>query len=63
MPKKPMKWDINVWYLTDSVSKYVWSFDVYFRVNKRISSIKASKRGETMQGAKVVFGLLEGLEH
>jgi len=29
MPKKPQKWGIKVWCLADSVSKYVFNFDIY----------------------------------
>ena len=29
MPKKPEKWGVKLWVLADSVSKYVYDFEVY----------------------------------
>jgi hypothetical protein len=26
---KPEKWSIKIWYLADSITKYVYDFDVY----------------------------------
>ena len=63
MPKKPTKWEIKVWCLTDSVFIYVWMFKVYCGANKEVSEIKGSKKGEAMQGANVVHRLLVGLEN
>lgn len=63
MPKKPTKWGIKVWCLTDSTSRYVWTFDVYCGANKGVPGIKGSKKGEAKQGANVVHALLEGLEN
>ena len=63
MPKKPTKWGIKVWCLTESVSRYVWTFEVNCGPNKGVPGIKGSKKGEAMQGANVVQGLLVGLEN
>ena len=63
MPKKSTKWEIKVWCLTDSESRYVWTFKVYCETNKRFPGIKYSKNGEVKQGANVVHGLLRGLEN
>jgi hypothetical protein len=63
MPKKPTKWGIKVRCLTDSVSRYVWTFEVNCRANKGVPGIKGSKKGEAMQGANVVHGLLVELEN
>ena len=63
MPKKPTKWRIKIWCFTDSVSRYVWTFEVYCGANKRVPGIKGSKPGEAMQGVNVVHGLLVGSEN
>ena len=63
MPKKPTKWGIKVWCLTDSQARYVWTFEVYCGANKGVPGIKGSKRGESKQGANMVHGLLCGLEN
>jgi hypothetical protein len=63
MPKKPTKWGIKVWCLTDSELRYMWNFEVYCGANKGVPGIKGSKRGEAKQGANVVHKLLEGLEN
>jgi hypothetical protein len=29
MPKKPEKWGLKFWVLADSVSKFIYNFDIY----------------------------------
>ena len=50
MPKKPTKWRIKVWCLTDSVSRYVWALEVYCGTNKGVPGIKGSKNGRLCKG-------------
>jgi hypothetical protein len=62
MPKKPEKWGIKFWVLTDSVCKFIYCFDLYCGKN-----LEAEVRipGPSVQAGAtygVVMNLLRGLE-
>jgi hypothetical protein len=62
MPKKPEKWGIKFWVLADSMSKFIYCFEIYCGKN-----LEAKVRAEvpTGQGGAaygVVMNLLQGLE-
>lgn len=59
MPAKPTKWGIKVWCLTDSVTKYVWTFEVYGGAQKGV--VLKSKKGEAQMGENMVLKLSMGL--
>jgi hypothetical protein len=62
MPKKPEKWDIKVWCLADSITRYIANFDIYR--GKSISTIEHPhpSHGEASLGYSVVMDLVRGLE-
>jgi hypothetical protein len=62
MPKKPEKWGMKIWCLADSITRYVYNFNVYCGASfQRIGDTK-SKTGEAKQGQRVVESLVEGLD-
>jgi hypothetical protein len=62
MPKKPEKWGIKFWVLTDSVSKFIFCFEIYCRKNMEANVTIPIPRGEASAAYGVVMNLLHGLE-
>jgi hypothetical protein len=65
MPKKPVKWGLKIWCLTDSISKYVYNFDIYSGApSNPLETNEGQKRrkGEPQQALKVVKKLTEELQ-
>jgi hypothetical protein len=63
MPKKPQKWVIKVWCLADSVSKYVYNFDIYCGKVENIGGGDVPvERGDGSMAQSVVLKLMVGLE-
>jgi hypothetical protein len=62
MPKKPKKWGIKVWCLTDSITRYIANFDIY--CGKSISTLENPRPSyaEVSLGHSVVMDLTRGLE-
>jgi hypothetical protein len=62
MPKKPEKWGIKFWVLVDSVSKYVFCFEIYCRKNLEAEMRMEGHRGDVSATYGLVIKLLTGLE-
>ena len=62
MPKKLEKWGIKLWMLVDSVSKYIYCFEIYFGKNLKAEIKMEGPRGEAGAAYGVVMKLLNGLE-
>jgi hypothetical protein len=62
MPKKPEKWGIKFWVLADSVSKFIYCFEVYYGKNLETKVRVEIPRSEIGAAYGVVMKLLEGLE-
>jgi hypothetical protein len=62
MPKKPKKWGMKIWCLADSVTRFVFNFDIYCGASFESLEDPKSKKGEGRQGQRVVESLLDGLE-
>jgi hypothetical protein len=62
MPKKPEKWGIKFWVIADSVSKFIYCFDIYFGKNleAEIRVLGPSTQAGAAYG--VVMNLLHRLE-
>jgi hypothetical protein len=62
MPKKPEKWGIKFWVLADSVSKFIYCFEVYCGKNLE-AEVRVPIPSSAIGAAYgVVMKLLEGLE-
>jgi hypothetical protein len=62
MPKKPEKWGMKIWCLADSVTRFVYNFDVYCGASYESIGDPKSKKGEAKQGQRVVESLVGGLD-
>jgi hypothetical protein len=62
MPKKPKKWEIKFWVLTDSVSKFIYCFDIYCGKNLEAEIIVPGPSVQAGAAYGVVMKLLSGLE-
>ena len=63
MPNKPEKWGIKVWCVADSISKFVYNFEIYCRKDPNLPEGQARVRtGEGNMARNVVLGLMVGLE-
>jgi hypothetical protein len=62
MPQKPQKWDIKVWCLAYSVTKFVWNFIIYCGKDEAISTVEPITRGEPKLAHKVVMELSRNIE-
>jgi hypothetical protein len=62
MPKKPEKWGIKFWVLTDSVSKFIYCFEIYCGKNLEAEVRVQGPRGEASAAYGMVMTLLAGLE-
>jgi hypothetical protein len=62
MPKKPKKWGIKFWVLANSVSKFIYCFDIY--CGKNLEAEVRIPRPSVQAGAAygMVMNLLHGLE-
>jgi hypothetical protein len=62
MPKKPEKWGIKFWVLADSVSKFIFCFEIYCGKNLEAKIRVEAPNGEAGAAYGVVMKLLEGLQ-
>jgi hypothetical protein len=62
MPKKPEKWMIKFWVLADSMSKFIYCFDIYCGKNLEAEVRIPVPTGEARAAYGVVMKLLGGLE-
>ena len=62
MPKKLEKWGIKFWVLANSVSKFIYCFEVYCDKNLKAKIRVEIPRSEARAAYGVVMKLLEGLE-
>jgi hypothetical protein len=62
MPKKPEKWGIKFWVLADSVSKFIYCFEVYCGKNLKAEIRAEEIRVEGSAAYGVVMNLLSGLK-
>jgi hypothetical protein len=63
MPNKPEKWEVKVWCLADSKSKFVYNFEIYCGKNPNGPKGQAPTHvGEGNLARNVVLGLMEYLE-
>jgi hypothetical protein len=62
MPKKPKKWRIKFWVLADSVSKFIFCFEIYCGKNMEVDVTVPIPCEETSTAYGVVMNLLRGLE-
>jgi hypothetical protein len=62
MPKKPENWRIKFWMLTDSVSKFIFTFEIYCGKNMEANFTIEIPRGEASATYGVVMKLLHGFE-
>jgi hypothetical protein len=63
LPNKPTKWGIKIWCLADSMTKFVYNFEVYCGRNGDDVERATTARGEPRQAHEVVLRLVEGLEN
>lgn len=61
MPKKPQKWGLKVWCLACSVSKYVWSFEIYCGKEDVVVPPPLHPDADARLANNVVIRLLDGL--
>jgi hypothetical protein len=62
MPKKPEKWGIKFWVLADSVSKFIYCFEIYCGKNLEVEVRVEGPRGDASAAYGVVMKLLRGVE-
>jgi hypothetical protein len=62
MPKKPEKWGIKFWMLADSVSKFIYCFEIYCGKNLEVEIRMEGTHTEGGAAYGVVIKLLRGLE-
>jgi hypothetical protein len=62
MPKKLEKWSMKIWYLVDSITTFVYNFDVYCGASFQSIGDPKSKKREDKQGQRVVESLVGGLD-
>ena len=63
MPKKPQNWKIKVWCLADSVSKYVYNFNIYCSKVENIGGRDVLVEcGDGSMARSAVLKLMVGLE-
>jgi hypothetical protein len=62
MPKKTKKWGIKFWVLADSISKYIYCFEIYCKKNLEAEIRMEGPRAEANATYGVVMKLLNGLE-
>jgi hypothetical protein len=62
MPKKPEKWGIKFWVLANSVSKFIYCFEIYCGKNLEAEIQMSVPCGEASAAYGVVMKLLSGLE-
>jgi hypothetical protein len=62
MPKKPEKWGIKFWVLADSVSKFIFCFEIYCGKNMEADITVQVPRAEVGAAYGIVMKLLRGLE-
>ena len=62
MPKKPKKWGIKFWMLVDSVSKFIYYFDIYCGKNLEAEVGIPKPSVQASVDYEVVMNLLRGLK-
>jgi hypothetical protein len=60
---KPEKWGIKIWCLADSITKYVYDFDIYMGKNNVATQDPPLPRGGGNLAQGVVLKLMDGLEN
>ena len=60
--KRLEKWGVKLWILANSVSKYVYMFDVYCGKNLGVEENRLRPRDEANAAHEVVMEMLQGLE-
>jgi hypothetical protein len=63
LPMKPEKWGIKIWCLADSITKYVYDFDVYMGKSNVATEGPTLPRGGGNLAQGVVLKLMDGLEN
>jgi hypothetical protein len=63
LPMKPEKWGIKIWCLVDSITKYVYDFDVYMEKSNVAIEGPPLPRGCGNLAQGVVLNLMDGLEN
>jgi hypothetical protein len=63
LPMKPEKWGIKIWCLADSITKYVYNFDVYMGKSNVATEGPTLPRGGGNLAQGVVLKLMDGLEN
>jgi hypothetical protein len=63
LPMKPKKWGIKIWCLADSITKYVYDFDVYMGKSNVATEGPTLPRGGGNLAQGVVLKLMDGLEN
>jgi hypothetical protein len=63
LPMKPEKWGIKIWCLADSITKYVYDFDVYMGKSNVATEGPPLPRGGGNLAQRVVLKLMDGLEN
>jgi hypothetical protein len=58
----PQKWDIKIWCLACSITKFVWNFTIYCGKEEIISTVEPIARGEPKLAHKVVMELSRDIE-
>jgi hypothetical protein len=62
MTKKPEKWGIKFWVFADSVSKFIYCFDIYYGKNLEAEIRVLGPSTEAGAAYGMVMKLLNGLE-
>ena len=60
--KKPEKWGIKFWVLTDASSKFIYCFDIYCGKNLELEVRIEAPSGQGGAAYSIVMNLLQGLE-
>jgi hypothetical protein len=63
MPKKPVKWEVKVWCVADSKSKFIYDFDIYCSKSQATLENRTSTTKEQNLAHWVVTQLIVGLEN
>ena len=61
MPKKPKKWGMKIWCLADSITRFIYNFDVYCGASFKTIGDPKSKKGEANQGQWIIESLVDEL--
>ena len=62
MPKEPQKWDMKIYCLVDSTSKFVYDFDICCGRPTGVADERSIQHRESTLARDVVMGFTQGLE-